>query len=89
MRFEMIDRHERLGRGERQRLAGGQPDNDAADQAGAGRRRDPIEIAELHFRLVERARNDRVDDFDMGTRGDFRHHAAEGGVFGDLAQYDI
>ena len=87
MRFEMVDRHERLGGGERQRLAGGEPDDDAADQAGPGGGRDAVEIGEFHLRLGERPRDDRVDDLDMGARGDLRHHAAEGGMFGDLAQH--
>ena len=25
----------------------------------------------------------------MGARGDLRHHAAEGGVLGDLRQHDV
>ncbi len=44
MGLEMVDRHQRLAGDERDRLGGGEPDQHAADQAGAGRDRDAVEI---------------------------------------------
>ena len=43
MRFEMIDRDQRLLAHQRDGLGGGEPDDHAADQAGAGRGRDAVE----------------------------------------------
>ncbi len=44
MAFEVIDRHQRLARSRRQRLAGGQPHQHAPDQPRPRRRRDPIDL---------------------------------------------
>ena len=43
MRFQVVDRDQRLVADERDRLGGGQADDDAADQAGAGRGGDAVE----------------------------------------------
>ena len=45
MRFEVIDRKQRLVTRERNGLRGGQPDDDAADQAGTGGSGDAIKCA--------------------------------------------
>ena len=46
MRFEVVDREQRLVMRERNSLRGGQPDDDAADQAGAGGGGNAVECAE-------------------------------------------
>ena len=87
MRLEVIDGDERLAAGQRHPLARHQPDEHAADEARTRRRRNAIEILGRDFRPRERARDERVDDLDMGARRDLRHNAAERGVRGDLAHH--
>ena len=86
MPFEMIDGDEGFVGGQRDRLARGQPDHDAADQAGTGGGGDGVDVVERAARLVQRAADQMVERIDMGARGDFRHDAAIGRMFGDLAQ---
>ncbi len=71
---------------QRQRLGGGQPDDDAADEAGTGGRRDAVEIVELDGRRLQGARHEAIHHVNVGAGGDFRHHAPIGGVRRDLAQ---
>ena len=80
----MVDRDQRLAVGERDRLGRGQPDNDAADQAGARRRRNAVNVGEGLLRLGHRGGDDAVERFDMGACGDFRHDAAEFRMLIDL-----
>jgi hydroxymethylbilane synthase len=85
MAFQVIDGDQRLAGRERQALGGDQPDHDAADQPGAGGRGDRVDLGQLDARLGKRAGDEIGQDFDMGPRGDLRHHAAERPVRGFLA----
>ena len=89
VRFEVIDRHQRFLGDQRNRLGGGEPDDDPADQAGAGRRRDAVELPQADVGVDHRLGDDVVDDLDMGARRDLRHHAAIGGVLVRLRQHDV
>ena len=88
MGLEVVDGHQRLAGDERDRLRGGEPDEDAADQARAGRGGDAVELGErCNPALRKRPGNQAVDHLHMGARRDFRHHAAIAGMLGDLAQH--
>ena len=89
MGFEMIDRDERLARRHRQRLAGREPDQYAADQPRPRRRRDGVDAGDVGPRVPERAQDQPVEHLDMGPGGDLRHDAAVSGVAGDLAHHLI
>jgi hypothetical protein len=80
MRLKMVDGDQRRIVHHRDCLGGGQPDDDAADQAGAGRRchRRKLRIGDAG--ILHGAVDDPVEQVDMGARGDLRHHAAEAGV---------
>ncbi len=88
--FEMIDGDQRLLGDQRDRLGGGQPDDDAADQARARprprRRRDR---RKLTFAAIIALAMAMIEHLDMRARGDFRHHAAIGRVLGGLRQHDV
>ena len=85
MRFEMVDRQERLAACQGQGFRRGQPHHHPADETRPGRRGDPVEIRHVDPGPVERKLDEPVDDFDMGARRDLRHHPAIGRVLGDLA----
>ena len=85
----MVDRDERLLGDERDRLGGGEADDHAADQAGTGCRRDPVERRERELRLDHRLRDDMVERLDVRAGRDLRHHAAVGLVFGGLREHDV
>ena len=87
VRLEVVDRRERLARRQRDSLAGHQADQHAADQAGSGRGGHAVEVVGRELRPLQRARDELVDDLDMGSRGDFRNDAAIGGMRGDLAHH--
>ena len=80
MRFEMVDRDQRLVADQRDRLGGGQADDHAADQAGPGGGGNAVDLVEAVAGLAHRLGDDVVEHLDMGARGDLRHHAAECGV---------
>ena len=85
----MVDGQERLVVGEGQRLGGHDAHQHAADQAGAAGGRDAVEIAEAQARLGQGLHHQPVEPFEMGAGGDFRHHAAEAAMLGQLAVDDI
>ena len=89
MRFEMIDRDQRLVVGERDGLRRRQPDDDAADQPRPRGGGDAVEAFEGDLRLGHRLGDDVIERLDMGAGGDLRHHAAEFGVLADLRQDDV
>src|SRR5690606_5338171 len=60
MRLEMIDRDQRLVCDKGNRLGGGEADNDAADQAGAGGGGNRVELGEADARLIHGAAYDGV-----------------------------
>src|SRR2546430_6833127 len=57
-------------------LRGGEPDDDAADQARPRGGCHAIEHGKARIRLDHRARNDVVERLDVRARGDFRYDAA-------------
>ena len=85
MRLQVIHRDKRLAERQRDAFSGHQADQDAADQAGPRRRGDAVDVAGRDSRPLEGARDQGVEDLDMGAGGDLRHHAAVGGMGGDLA----
>ena len=87
VRLEMVDGDQRLAGRQRDSFARHQADEHAADQSGSGRGGDAVEIARPDAGAFERASDQRVDDFDMGARGDFRHDAAISGMGRDLAHH--
>ncbi len=75
--LQVIDRRERqLARGG-ESLCGGQPDEQRADETGALRGGDQLELIEPDGGLLQRALHDRVDDLEVMARGDLGHDAAE------------
>ena len=52
MAFEMVHGEKGLAGDERQRLGGGEPDEDAADQPGTRGRGDAVDVVERAVRLV-------------------------------------
>src|SRR5581483_7209544 len=66
-----------------------QPDDDAADQAGSGRGGDGVEVGESDLRITQGSSDDAVERLDMGAGSDLRHHAAEGGMIGNLREDDV
>ena len=85
MAFEVIDRNEGLFMCEGQRLGGHDPHHHAADQARPARRGDAVEIRQAEPCLVERLRDQPVDPFEVRTRGDLGHDAAEAAMLCELA----
>ena len=76
----MVDRDQRLVRGHRQRLGRHQTDHHAADQTGARRRRNRIDLIERHAGIGQRGRDHRRQPLGMGARGDLGNDAAIGAV---------
>jgi hypothetical protein len=89
MAFEVVDRDQRLARDRRHGLGRRQPDHDAADQAGARRRGDGIEVREVEPRLAQRLFDQEVDGLDMRARSDFGNDAAIGAMTVELGQHDM
>ncbi len=56
---------------------------------GPGGGGDGVEIVHAAAGLIKRAADQLVEHFDMRARGDFRHHAAIGRMFGDLAEHSV
>jgi hypothetical protein len=84
VRFEVIDRHQGLVIDEGDRFGGGQPHDHAADQAGTGRRCHTVELVVALAGLCHGLADDEIERLNVGARGNFRHHAAEGRVLIDL-----
>src|SRR6476619_458832 len=80
MAFEMIDGDERFAGGQRDRLRGGQADDDAADEAGPGGRGDGVDVGEAEPRIAERRGDYAVERLDMGAGGDLGNDTAEDGM---------
>ena len=74
--FQMIDGNKRFGVRHTERLAGRQTDHDAAHKAGAGCRRDRVEIAIADIRSAHRFIDDQIDPLHVTACGDFRDDAA-------------
>ena len=76
MAFEVIDRHQRLARRMRQRLAGDEPHHHPADQPRSGGRRHRVDIRQRDAGIRQRRFDQRLQRLDMRARGDFRDDAA-------------
>ena len=87
--LQVVDGDERQAPGQGDGLAEGQADHHPADEARSGGSGDAAQVGEAEAGLRHRLGDDRIDDLDMGPGGDFRHHAAERGVGGDLAGDDV
>ena len=85
VRLEVVDGDEGLAARQRHALGGHQPDKDAADEARTCRSRHSIEVLGRDLGPRERARDEQVDNLDMGARRNLRHNSAEWRVRGDLA----
>ena len=80
VRLEMIDGDEGAPKAERDRLPGCHPDDETADEAGAGRSRHRVDRAEVESGLGKRLADRRIEKLDMGARGNLGHDAAIGGM---------
>ncbi len=89
MRFQVVDRDQRLVVDERDGFRRGQANDDAADQTRPRGRRNTIQRAEGYLRLAHRRADNRIQRLDVGAGGDFRHHAAECRMFGDLRKHHV
>jgi hypothetical protein len=76
VRLEVVDGDQRLLGDQRDRLCGGEPDDDAADQPGAGRGRDAVERREGKLGLDHRLGDHEVEHLHVGARGNLWHDAA-------------
>jgi hypothetical protein len=85
----MVDRDQRLVVRQRHRLAGQEPDHDAADQPGAGGCGDAVQGRELKARFAHRRCDRVIDLLDVRARGDFRHHAQIGRMRLDLRPHHV
>ena len=85
MTLEVIDGEEGLVVGEGQRLGRHHPHHHAADQAGPAGGGDAVEGGEIEAGGRQGVLDQPVDTFEMGARGDFRHHAAEAAMLAQLA----
>ena len=87
VRLEVVHGDEGLAARQRHALARHQPDKDAADKARSCRGGDSVEVLGGDLGSPERARDQQIDDLDMGAGRDLRHNAAERRVRGDLAHH--
>ena len=87
--FEMVDADEGQIVRQGDRLGGADADDDAADQARSGRRRHRRQVGEAEAGLRHGLADQPVEMVEMGAGGDFRHHAAELPVLGDLRQHAL
>ncbi len=85
----MIDGDKRLCGGERQSLRRRKSDHHPTYKPRAGGRCHDVDVVEPDASGEERLDYDRVDFFDMGARGDFRHDAAIGPMLLELAEHDV
>ncbi len=82
--MDMVYGDQRLFPDESEGFCSGYADYQRHDQAGLIGDGNRVDIAFLQTRLADSGRYDRQDLFDVRTRGDFRHDAAE-----SLVQLDL
>src|SRR4051794_32014581 len=70
---EVVDRRERQAPGGGQRLGRRDTDQKGADEPGAARHGNPVDVVERCAGLLERVRDDRVDQLEVPARGDLRY----------------
>ena len=89
MRFQVIDRDQRLAGGGGNGLGRGEADEDAADQPRPRRCRHAVEIGKGKARFLHCRLDDVVEMGDVGARRQFGYDAAIGLVLVDLRPHDI
>jgi len=77
---QVVDRHERQAAPPGEGLGGGEPDEKRADQTGALRDRDGLEVVQAGLRPLERLADDRKHELEVPPRGDLGNDAAEARV---------
>ena len=78
--MQVVDRDERQPAPPRERLRGGEPDEQRADQPGPWVTATALDVAERRARLAERLAHDRRDELEVAPRGDLGDDAAVAGV---------
>ena len=73
---EVVDRDERQPPRPRERLRGGEPDEQRADQPRPLRHGDAVDVVERRARLGERLADHRRDELEVAPRRDLGHDAA-------------
>ena len=86
--FQVIHPDERQAVRPRQRLRERAAHQEGADEAGAVRHRDPVQIGQSETRLVERTLDDGHDHLEMAARRELGYDAAVRGVDGVLGGDD-
>ena len=89
MRLEMVDGDQRRTVHQRDRLGGGQADDDAADQAGPRGGGNGGQLLKTDAGFGHGAADDAVEQIDMGARRDLRYHAAERRMIRGLRVHDV
>ena len=84
MRFEVVDRDERLAGGPGDALRRHRADDQPADQPGPGGAATASISPSADAGLAERAADQSVEMVEMRPRRDLGHHAAIGRVLGEL-----
>ena len=86
---QVVDRDERQPPRPRDRLGGGEPDEQRADQARARGDADRADVPEVGAGLPERLAHDRRDELEVAPRSDLRHHASVARVQVGLRRDDV
>ena len=86
---EVVHRHERTIQRERERLRERDADEQRADEAGALRDGNGIELLEIGLRGIERRADDAADVADVLARRELGHDAAPLAVDGHLRRDDV
>jgi len=81
MPFQMVDRHQRLVCRHGQRLGTDKPHHHAADQAWPSGGGNGIALIQCNVCILQHGSDHGGQPVSMGTRGDFGHYSAIGGMF--------
>ena len=87
--LHVVNADQRFAEAPAQRLRRGEPDEQAADHAGAVGDGDRVEVVGGHVRIAQRLLDDRQDAFGVRAARDFGHHAAEARMQLDLRMHDV
>jgi len=85
----MVDRNQRPIKGGGEGLAGHEADHEARDQAWPGRRGDAVDGRPGQRGFGHGPGDQRIEDFDVGPRGDLGHDPTVGLVIGQLQMDDV
>ena len=89
VRFEMVHGDEGQPARKGDGLAGGDADDQPADQPRPRRGGDAVDLVEAETSFGQRLGDQNIEQLDMGARGDLRHDAAELGVKRKLRAHRI